>query len=95
MAIVSAGFIMLQAFNPKAAGVVAAKLTCTEHALAAGDTHSLWQRIFESECKQYSWEPSGSGESRLGNWMHQSMASGNKSASEGSRSNASSAMRQR
>lgn len=95
MAIISAGFIMLQAFNPKAAGVVAAKITGTDHALAAGDTRSLWQRIFESERKQYSWEPSGSGESRLGNWMHQSMASGNKSASEGSRSNAGSAMRQR
>ena len=95
MALISAGFIMLQAFNPKAAGVVAAKITGTDHALAAGDTRSLWQRIVESERKQYSWEPSGSGESRLGNWMHQSMASGNKSASEGSRSNAGSAMRQR
>jgi hypothetical protein len=95
MAIISAGFIMLQAFNPKAAGVVAAKITGTELAYTTDDARSLWDRLFKSDREKYSWESRGNQESRSGNWMRKSMTSGDRIVSENSRDTGGSAMRQR
>ncbi|MCC2095391.1 MAG: hypothetical protein KDJ29_00780 [Hyphomicrobiales bacterium] len=57
-AIISAGFILLQAVDPKSAGAIAAKITGTENTYKASEARSLWQRLFEKERKKkYSWEP--------------------------------------